>query len=159
MKRRLLNTMEWSNYMINSFEGKFAFLSNFYELSTPIFDDMGIKYNTTEAFFQAQKTINQGMREVIADQNPSRAKRLGRAVKLRADWELIKDDVMKEALRRKFADPDLKAQLLATGEVELIEGNTWHDNYWGSCTCLQCGNRGTNKLGRLLMDLRDKLNA
>ena len=44
---------------------------------------------------------------------------------------------------------------LATGGAVLVEGNTWHDNYWGCCTCSRCaGRRGRNNLGRLLMKLR-----
>ena len=45
------------------------------------------------------------------------------------------------------------------GIILLIEGNTWHDNYWGDCSCNRCKSKsGENMLGILLMELRDKLN-
>ena len=50
-----------------------------------------------------------------------------------------------------------KKQLLETGDEELIEGNRWHDNVFGSCFCPKCGDKGQNMLGKLLMELRDKL--
>ena len=62
---------------------------------------------------------------------------------------------MEELLRIKFSDEFLKQQLLSTGE-ELIEGNYWHDNFWVSCSCEKCGNRGQNNLGKLLMKLRSE---
>ena len=44
-----------------------------------------------------------------------------------------------------------------TGDAELIEGNTWHDNYWGVCSCSKCNGRGKNRLGKLLMKVREEL--
>lgn len=38
---------------------------------------------------------------------------------------------------------------------EIVEGNYWHDNYWGNCTCDKCKNiEGQNKLGKILMKIR-----
>ena len=56
---------------------------------------------------------------------------------------------MLELLHLKFRHPVLKDQLLATGDVELIEGNDWGDEFWGVC----CG-KGSNNLGKLLMLVR-----
>jgi hypothetical protein len=65
--------------------------------------------------------------------------------------------VMQRALSLKFnQNPNLKEQLIKTGEAQLVEGNYWHDNFWGNCFCDQCeGLEGENKLGVLLMELRD----
>ena len=63
---------------------------------------------------------------------------------------------MEELLRLKFAQPYLRDLLIATGEQKLIEGNYWHDNFWGSCSCEKCGDKGENHLGRLLMKLRSE---
>ena len=141
--------------MINCFEGKYAFLSNYYP---SVFTYEGIEYPTNEHFFQAMKTLNIDERkEIAACETPGRAKRMGRRVQLRPDWEEVKVDVMREGLRLKFQNPKLRAMLLATGDEELIEGNTWHDRTWGRCICSKCGGQGQNLLGQLLMELREEI--
>lgn len=142
--------------MITVFEGEHAFLSNFY--NSP-FSYEGIEYPTNEHFFQAMKTKNLKERQAIARaKTPGQAKRLGRQVQLRSDWEQIKEVVMYTGLLLKFQDPFLRAQLLATQNEELVEGTTWHDNEWGSCSCSRCINiRGANKLGKLLMQVRSEI--
>ena len=64
---------------------------------------------------------------------------------------------MRTLLRKKFSMPELREKLLATGDTTLIEGTTWHDNYWGVCSCEKCGGRGKNRLGELLMEIREEL--
>lgn len=142
--------------MIIEFEDEYAFLSNFYP--SPFTHD-GIEYPTNEHFFQAMKTTDLELRKAIAAaKTPGVAKRMGRTIKLRPDWEKIKVDVMRLGLILKFQNPDLKEKLLATGDEELIEGNWWHDNTWGSCHCDACFNTpGRNMLGMLLMELRKEL--
>jgi ribA/ribD-fused uncharacterized protein len=141
--------------MIAKFEGKDAFLSNF--ASSPI-NYEGITYPTVEHAFQAAKTLSTEERATIAAMaTPGQAKRAGRRVSLRSDWETVKFSVMEECLRLKFADPVLRKKLLNTGDLVLVEGNTWHDNIWGSCTCPNCGNRGGNALGQMLMSIREEL--
>lgn len=141
--------------MINCFEREYAFLSNFYP--SPI-EYEEIKYLTVEAAFQAAKTPDLHMKMAIATaDHPGKAKRMGRKVVLREDWEEIKDRVMEECLRLKFSDPVLREKLLATEDEELEEGNWWHDNYWGSCYCSRCGDVGKNKLGYLLMKIRKEI--
>lgn len=58
-------------------------------------------------------------------------KRLGRAAPLNPEWERMKITVMLTALRAKFAQPELAERLRATGTEVLVEGNTWHDQFWG----------------------------
>lgn len=85
--------------------------------------------------------------------NPSEAKRLGRRVKLRDDWEEVKELVMYEICYHKFnQNPDIKRMLLNTGDAELIEGNTWGDCIWGVCNGV-----GNNLLGKILMRVRNEL--
>ena len=140
---------------IDRFEGDFSFLSNFY-CSVVLFE--GISYPTVEHAFQAAKTLDKSERDgLAAAKTPGLAKRLGRRVKLRKDWEQIKVAVMSGLLRHKFNEPRLKEALVATGEAMLIEGNTWHDNFWGSCRCARCCGKGRNTLGYLLMQLREDL--
>ena len=139
--------------MIDFFDGEFAFLSNFYNASC-IFE--GKLYPTVEHAFQAAKSLDHAERDWIAAAgSPGLAKRLGRRVNLRSDWEKVKFDVMEECLRSKFADPVLKQKLLATGDEELVEGNYWHDNTYGNCSCEKCKDIvGRNMLGNILMKLR-----
>ena len=142
--------------MIVEFDGEYEFLSNFYH--SPFIHD-GIAYPTNEHFFQAMKTIDITERKAIAAaETPGLAKRMGRTVKLRSDWEKIKVDIMLLGLSLKFKNPDLAAKLIATGDEELVEGNWWHDNTWGNCHCPQCSRvGGRNLLGMLLMELRKEL--
>ena len=136
--------------MINHFDKEWAFLSNFYPQEIE-FEE--IIYPTNEHFFQAMKTLDINKRRAIANApTPGLAKKMGRSVSLRPDWEDIKDDVMLEGLYRKFADDELADWLLDTGDEELVEGNWWHDRYWGVCDGV-----GQNKLGKLLMKVRSEI--
>ena len=142
--------------MIVEFDGQYDFLSNFYP--STIYHD-GITYPTNEHFFQAMKTLDISERKAIAAaETPGLAKRMGRNVKLRPDWEKIKVDVMRLGLILKFTDAELAQKLIATGDEELVEGNWWCDQTWGSCTCPKhIRTPGRNLLGMLLMELRKDL--
>ncbi|MBQ3915918.1 MAG: NADAR family protein [Ruminococcus sp.] len=136
--------------MINLFRGENYFLSNFYE--KPLTYD-GITYQNSEAAFQAQKTTDIDVRRQFADLDPSAAKKMGRKLSLRPDWEQVKVQVMYEVVSAKFSqNPDLKEMLIATGDQELIEGNDWGDRIWG-----QVDGNGQNLLGKILMRVRDEL--
>ncbi len=141
---------------ISKFEDRFAFLSNFHP---SVICDEYIFYPTVEHYFQAMKTLNPEMRKKIAAADtPGQAKRLGRQVELRPDWEEVKDDVMLEGLRLKFTIPSLREMLIETGSAELVEGNWWHDNTWGDCGCEKCQDiPGQNRLGKLLMQVRKEV--
>lgn len=138
--------------MINSFEGQYDFLSNFYPSQI---EYEGIIYPTVEHAFQAAKTTDVKTRKLIAAMpTPGQAKRAGRSVSLRPDWEDIKFSVMASCLEKKFEIPELRIKLLETGNQYLEEGNTWHDKVWGVCHCDKCGCLGLNHLGYMLMQLR-----
>lgn len=136
---------------ILSFADDHDFLSNFYV--APIRFE-GAEYPTVEHAFQAAKTPEGKERARIRNApNPGKAKSLGRKVALRKDWEQVKLGVMEALVREKFtAHPDLAARLLATGERQLVEGNTWGDTFWGVVR----GN-GKNHLGKILMRVRAEL--
>lgn len=139
--------------MINNFRGKYYFLSNFY--SAPVKYD-GISYQNNEAAFQAAKCMSRDKRIAFSTLLPNEAKKLGRKISLRPDWEEVKFNVMREIVHEKFTqNPDLLERLLATNDAELIEGNTWHDNLYGDCSCPKCqAIEGKNMLGKILMDER-----
>ena len=143
--------------MIKEFSGKYEFLNNFY--NAPVFYN-GLLYKNSEAAFHAQKTLNLKDRERFTEYNPSRSKKEGRKLNLRQDWETVKDNIMYEICKAKFSQNiDLKHKLIDTGNQYLEEGTTgWHDNYWGNCECDKCKNFvGQNKLGRILMRIREEL--
>lgn len=143
--------------MIGSFSGEFSFLSNFFV--SPIYYN-GLMYPTVEHLYQARKTLNSDQRdEIRIAETPGQAKRLGRKVELRANWEEIKIPIMHECLLLKFSNENvsLQTKLLASGQHMLIEGNKWHDNFWGICNCDNCRRlSGKNNLGKLLMLIREE---
>ena len=144
--------------VIDHFDGEYAFLSNFY--GSPIyFATTGKIAPTVEHYFQAAKCCYcEDMDKILSAPTPGKAKRLGRSIPLRADWENIKLAVMERALNLKFASAKSREKLLTTGDAYLKEGNTWHDNFWGDCSCDRCKNiLGQNHLGRLLMKIRAEL--
>lgn len=134
--------------MINEFRGKYYFLSNFY--SVPVKHGF-LTFTNTEAAFHSEKCPMRAAE--FTKLNPSEAKRLGRRVRLRSDWEQVKDQVMLDVVRAKFDQhPDLAQKLLATGDEELVEGNDWGDIYWGVYK-----GHGKNMLGKILMRVRAEL--
>lgn len=137
---------------IESFQGEYRFLSNFFP-SLVIY--AGRCYTSVEHAYQASKTLNQPQRDAIrAAETPGRAKRMGQKVALRPNWDTYKLDVMEMLVGEKFRiAEDLADLLLATGDAELVEGNTWGDTFWGVC-----GGMGENHLGRILMRVRAELN-
>jgi len=143
--------------VIDQFRGEYAFLSNFYSSPLTVED---VTYPTVEHAFQAAKCYDSDQMAVIASAaTPKSAKALGRMVGLREDWEDVKVAVMANLLELKFTTyPHLARQLRHTGEAELIEGNWWHDQFWGNCQCQH--HRlvpGHNQLGTLLMARRELL--
>lgn len=134
---------------INMFRGEYAFLSNMYEC--PVLYE-GIIYKSAEAAFQAAKTLDRNERLEFTLLSPAEAKRKGRKIHLRTDWNEIRVQVMKRVVWNKFTqNARLAHMLLQTGNQELIEGNTWNDRFWG--VDLRTG-IGQNQLGQILMQVR-----
>lgn len=137
---------------ISEFRGRFRFLSNFYAPAFGVILD-GETYKTVEHAYQAAKTFDKNERTAIRlTSKPGEAKRHGRHVKLRTDWESVKLDLMLDLVRQKFKDATLCEMLLETGDSQLIEGNDWGDFFWGVC-----GGKGQNHLGKILMRVREEL--
>jgi len=135
---------------IDRFDEDNFFLSNF--AHSKIF--LGNKeYETVEHFYQAGKAATVADHEIVRlAGGPGAAKRAGRAIKYRDDWEDIKVEYMKLGLILKFDIDELGDMLLATGDAILEEGNTWGDSFWGTVDGV-----GENKLGRLLMQVREDI--
>lgn len=135
---------------IRQFRGDFFFLSNFYNCPVAY---KQLTYTNNEAAFQAQKCVSDTERIQFTKLSPSEAKRLGRRVSLRRDWEDVKVSIMEEIVRAKFTqNTELAGKLLATGDTYLEEGNTWGDRVWGTVNGV-----GANQLGIILMKIRDEI--
>lgn len=133
---------------ISRFVGDYYFLSNFYPTNVWF---AGIKFKNSEAAFQAMKCINPEDRMRFENLWPSQAKQLGRLIKLRPDWDQIKEGLMLKICYAKFSqNSDLRDKLIETYPKYLEEGNDWNDRYWGVSN-----GAGLNKLGWILMKLRE----
>ena len=132
---------------IERFAGDYAFLSNFHP-AIVFFD--GHMYPTVENAFQAAKCLHEEDRAQFAALTPGQAKRLGRKVEMRPDWNSARLDVMHDLVLQKFRNhAELQEKLLATDDATLVEGNQWHDTFWGVCNGI-----GQNNLGQILMNVR-----
>lgn len=154
--------------MINKFDGRYRFLSNFYPSEI---EYQGIKYPTNEHYYVAMKindpqffkgignlNVNEAREYISTIETAGQVKRVGRLLSVRKDWDSVKIKVMEYGVRQKFTKhSNLKEMLLSTDSQELVEGNTWHDNFFGSCECDKCGDKGLNHLGKILMMVRDSI--
>lgn len=148
-----------------------GYLSNFY------FSDFtldGITYPTVEHYFQSKKFEGATEKILISSSNnrlekvsheayiaglshPAETAKEGkrRDFPLRKDWEQVKEDVMYEGIKAKFMQNlELMVRLVDTHNAELVEDSPY-DYYWG----VGRNKTGQNRLGVLLMGLRDELNG
>ena len=138
---------------INSFEGEYRFLSNFYFVDVSL---DGIVYPTVEHAFQAAKTLNRSERLRIRKlQEPGEVKNYSKGMTVRSDWtDELSLFIMNQLISQKFSiyqNPELAEKLIWTGDLLLIEGNNWNDTFWGICD-----GKGENRLGTLLMEIREE---
>lgn len=142
---------------INSFTGAYRFLSNFWPARVKL---DGVEYPTSENAYQAAKTLDPELRVQFQTCSAGQSKKAGSFLTIRPDWDQVKVSVMEGLLEQKFAPgSELRAKLDKTRGNDLIEGNWWHDNFWGDCTCGKravCDTSGANHLGSLLMKIRDR---
>jgi len=141
---------------VPAFRDKYGFLSNFYPCKL-VYEE--IEFSTSEHAFMSGKTLDKEEKQYIASLlTPAAAKKYGRAIKLRSDWEEVKFQIMEDVLRIKFSIPKMKEKLLETKGFELVETNWWHDNCYGDCRCKKCESIvGQNNLGKILMKIRESI--
>jgi len=142
---------------IKEFRHEYYFLSNFYNSSFQYKDTW---FNNSEQAYQWEKAENDEDKKLILSCTTAKeAKRLGHIIKCDIEkWDSKKQSVMESILLSKFSGYYLRSKLIRTGDVNLIEGNYWHDGYWGICYCSKCSNiEGQNILGKILMTVRNKL--
>lgn len=137
---------------IDLFRKYYFFLSNFFPCTVTY---NGITYKSSEAAFQAQKTLDESIRAEFAEYDAQTSKDTGRALDIRPDWDDVKLQIMYEICKAKFTqNPVLANKLIATEKFELVEGNDWNDTFWGVCNDI-----GENHLGKILMRIRQELIA
>lgn len=129
------------------FRGDLYFLSNMYP--TPI-EYQGRTYTCVESAFQAAKCAHIADRARFEDLDGYAARKLGRQITLRADWNSARLGVMRDLLEKKFSDPTL-ASKLSNVQGPIAEWNDWNDRFWGVVD-----GRGENHLGRMLTEIRDR---
>ena len=134
---------------VEEFNGEYRFLSNFWP--APL-EYEGLTYPSSEAAYQAAKTLDPALRLPFTTMTPGKAKRSGKNLLLREDWKEVICQIMHDILVIKFHTyPELMELLCDTYPGILVEGNTWGDTFWGVCK-----GEGENHLGRILMALRDR---
>ena len=152
---------------MHTFKGPFRFLSNFYPSRIQIegnttryltaqefFGSRTITFATVENGYQGGKSADPDEQDrILRAPSPGQAKRLGRRVRMRPDFEQKKFALMEDLVDAKFSqNVDLRAALLGTGNRPLVEGAPWGDRIWGVCNGV-----GENHLGKTLMRVRDRL--
>jgi len=136
---------------ILEFQGEYRWLSNFWAC-TIVYE--GLIYPSVEHAYVAAKSLDLEFRQVVANTySPGKAKRLGRKVAVRDDWEEVKQSTMSTLIIKKFFPGGALAEkLMGTGLCRIVEGNKWGDTLWGVCDGV-----GENKLGKILMMQRAHL--
>lgn len=141
--------------------GKWWFLSPYAEFAIEMeVDGNFYTFASVEHYYQAMKfyAADERFQTILALKNPDEARLLTKTpaykVKRRADFEENKFAIMENGLRAKFAQNPAAAEMLkATGNAVLIK----------SCAvCYKCGfgeGSGQNRLGKMLMKIREELNA
>ena len=141
--------------VVKSFRSEYRFLSNFAPAEV-VYN--GIMFSSVENAYVAAKTDDKEVQLEVAKLTAGGAKKFGREKCLiRANFEAEKVEIMRNLLEQKFKNEYYRYLLYSTGDAELIEGNTWHDNFYGSCTCDFCEDKGQNVLGKLLMIIRSQI--
>lgn len=138
--------------MIDRFEGKHRWLSNFYHCSVTY---EGRTYPSAEHAFVAAKTDDEELRATIAlIEVASWAKKFGRTIVLREGWDAMRIAEMRKIVYAKFTQNSwLSTKLIETWPHELVEGNHWNDRFWGQ----DLAGYGSNHLGKILMQVREQL--
>lgn len=135
--------------VINAFQDEHRWLSNFWPAKV-VLD--GVTYPSVEHAYQAAKT-HPSERAPFQRCTAAQAKKLGREIPVRSGWSDEKVAIMRALIEQKFAPgSELARKLVATGDCQLVEGNSWGDTFWGVCR-----GTGQNLLGEILMDRRTAL--
>ncbi len=146
----------WTDSEIKGFWGfgpnEYGFLSNFHKCGVFFEENL---YPSSENAYMSAKTKDLKLKKQFESISPVEAKKLGRSIQLREDWEDIKLDFMFLIVFDKFcSNADIRKRLIDTGDKYLEETNFWNDKFWG----VDCYTGvGENNLGKILMKVRKML--
>jgi ribA/ribD-fused uncharacterized protein len=137
--------------MIKEFSGDFGWLSNFAYCQVEL---DGVIYPTTENAYQAAKTTDHLQRVPFELYKPGKAKREGDKLStyLVFDWRSSRIGIMTDLNKQKYSKEPFRSLLIDTGDVEIQEGNTWRDDFWGVYK-----GKGSNNLGKIIMSIRNEI--
>lgn len=141
-----------TNKKILSFDGQERWLSNFWPCTVELY---GETYPSIEHAYQAAKAFYPDDRKIFQSSHMTagQAKRAGRRLAMRPDWEQVKVPTMRELIQQKYCSSSTLGHKLADlWDWHIEEGNTWGDTFWGVCR-----GRGDNRLGKLLMGQAEEL--
>jgi ribA/ribD-fused uncharacterized protein len=137
--------------IISEFQGEHRWLSN-HVLARIVYD--GHEFPTVEHAYVYSKTLVKEEQDFflseMTEMSPGQAKRIGKSLTLRPDWDLVRLDIMRDMTTQKYNIPYYRTKLLETGDAEIVEGNTWGDTFWGKCNGV-----GENNLGKIIMSVRE----
>lgn len=151
-KEKDISKEEITEDPILEFKDNYRWLSNF--APCKILHN-GYEFDSVEHAYQAAKCARHEDIIKFVDIEAGYAKRLGRKIIIRPDWEAVKIPIMRELLTQKFLlNYHYGDMLLYTGNRDIQEGNRWNDKFWGICLKT---NKGKNNLGKLIMELRTEL--
>lgn len=137
------------NNQIKGFQNEYRWLSNFVYVKIHF---EGLDYASVEHAYAAAKTLDPKKRVLISmAANAAEAKRMGRKLH-RDDWDDVRESHMMEFLIQKFTTPKFMKLLLDTGDAYIEETNHWGDTFWGVCNGV-----GENRLGKMIMQIRQDL--
>ncbi|MFA5617271.1 MAG: NADAR family protein [Syntrophorhabdaceae bacterium] len=140
--------------MIDQFKNEYRFLSNFWVLKNPI-EIEGFVFDSSEAAYQAMKTLDAVTRGKFQELTPSESKKFGKTLQIREDWNEIKIQIMEKIVQEKFhKNPEIAQKLIETYPQQLVEGNWWGDTFWGVDIK---SHSGQNHLGKILMKIRGEI--
>ena len=156
------------NYLIfGGMVSEYSPFSNWYPCDIK---DNGYTFRNLEQVYQYRKAVHCDDRATALKlqytTNPRTAKELGSKVSGLdgTDWEKKKSDIMLELVKTKFSNPELKAELLKTGKMKLVESGT--DRFYASGLPFTSKDMytpakwtGKNRLGNILCDVRTYFEA
>lgn len=142
---------------ITEFRGDYFFLSNFY--MCPVLGADDIIYPSSEhSYMSCKNDIREDHLKLASLKTAREARNFGQTIVLRPNWDNLKYGYMKRVLQDKFTrNPHLGKKLLETGDRQLVENGSWHDLYWGICSCEKHQGEGKNALGQILEEIRNEL--
>ena len=133
---------------ILGFNGEHRWLSNFQ--AAPVRLD-GVEYPSVENAYQAAKRpLND--RQAFRTCSAAEAKKLNKGYEVPNQFHEQKEQIMQNLVQQKFQIAGLRARLVATGNATIVEDNWWGDRFWGVCKGM-----GENRLGKIIMQIRNEI--